>query len=90
MTDPVTPGVTDSLVAAYLHDVVRMELHHWVPGASQRLINRAFALMKVPYHEPYQTEDCGPRHRDHPMVPDWVAGHYVLKCVLCGRLFDHS
>jgi hypothetical protein len=82
--------VTDAEVAAHLHRVVGLELGHWVPGASQRLIARAFALMDVPYPGPYQEEDCGPRHRDHPLVADWVAGHYVLKCCLCQRLFEHS
>jgi len=89
VTDTVMPGVTDPEASAYLHDVVKLELDHWIPNASQRLIKRAHEFMGVPYGAPV-APDCGPRHRDHALVADWVAHWYVMKCATCGRLFDHS
>lgn len=75
--------------AALLHRVVELELMHWVPNASQRLVHRAFTLVGQPHREP-QAPDCGPRHRDHPLIATWVAGWYVMQCCRCDRLFEHS
>lgn len=73
----------------HLAAVVRLELKHWVPGASQRLIYRAANALGL--KQPYPTvDDHGPDPASHPLVPDWVAGMYLMRCATCCRLFPTS
>lgn len=76
--------------AAMLRHIVQAELDHWVPDASQRLIWRAGLLLGLPTIPEPTRPDCGPKHISHPLIADWVAGIYVMRCVSCNRLFDHS
>lgn len=72
-----------------LAQVVRAELKHWVPGASQRLIYRAANAMG--FKQPYPTRpDCGEAASAHSLVADWVAGMYLMRCASCLRLYPTS
>jgi hypothetical protein len=82
--DPFTvdEGVT------LLKEVVTSELDHWIPGASQRLINRAsLILVGSPILGAATEADHGPNPADHALLQDWVAGIFVLRCVTCAHLF---
>ena len=77
---------TEAQARQMLRDVVALELKHWVPGASQRLIYRAANAMGI--KQPYPTaDDHGPNPADHPLVRDWVAGWPLMRCATCCRLF---
>lgn len=78
--------------AAFLfQDIVKAELHNWVPGASQRLLFRAGAALgfQQPHPELAQVLDCGPATGDHAVFSDWVAGLFVLRCSSCFRIFPN-
>lgn len=73
---------------ALLKEVVTSELDHWVPGSSQRLINRAsLVLVGSPILAAATETDHGPGPADHALLQDWVAGIFVLRCVTCAHLF---
>lgn len=72
-----------------LRDVVLLELRHWVPGASQRLIYRAGNALGLKQPWP-MADDHGPDAGAHALVADYVAGLYLLRCVTCCRLFHHD
>lgn len=73
---------------ALLKDVITSELEHWIPGASQRLINRAGVLLVGNAILDSAIEaDHGPNPADHALRQDWVAGIFVLRCVTCSHLF---
>lgn len=72
-----------------LAQVVRAELKHWVPGASQRLIYRAANAMG--FKQPYPVrDDCGEAAASHSLHADWVAGLYLMRCASCLRLYPTS
>lgn len=69
--------------------IVDAELRNWVPGASQRLLYRAGAVLGIAQPNPqYGTADCGPATSDHALIATWVVGRYVYRCSSCFRLFD--
>lgn len=73
----------------HLAAVVRLELKHWVPGASQRLIYRAANALG--FKQPYPLrDDCGPDAASHSLHADWVAGMYLMRCASCLRLYPTS
>lgn len=73
---------------ALLKEVVTSELDHWIPGASQRLINRAsLVLVGSPILGAATEADHGSGPADHALLQDWVAGIFVLRCVTCSHLF---
>lgn len=73
---------------ALLKEVITSELEHWVPGSSQRLINRAGVLLVGgPILIGATEADHGPGPADHALLQDWVAGIFVLRCVTCSHLF---
>jgi hypothetical protein len=78
--------INDADARAMMRRVVEAELANWVPGASQRLIHRASALLGGFFPAP-STEDHGPDRARHPLCADWVGGMYLHRCVSCGRLF---
>ena len=70
-----------------MREVISAELAHWVPDASQRLIWRAArALGFEPTPRPGYV-DCGAERIDHPLVPAWEYGLYLMRCSACARLF---
>lgn len=73
---------------ALMARIVTAELDAWVPNASQRLLFRAAAALGV-FAAPLVTDapDCGLERSWHAIVPDWLAGLYVHRCVTCGRLY---
>lgn len=73
---------------ALLREVVKTEVEHWVPDASQRLIRRAsLALGFENLLDPDFQKDHGPLPQDHALVMDWVVGIYVARCATCAHLF---
>lgn len=80
----------DAEARSALHDIVALELAHWVPGASQRLIWRAARMLDLPTFPKPERDDCGPAAGDHALTADWVAGHFVLHCATCHRLFPYN
>jgi hypothetical protein len=72
---------------AALQAIVRLELRHWVPDASQRLIRRASLLLGFPAAPVPTSKDHGPGRNDHALFPNWVAGLYMEQCATCHRLF---
>lgn len=70
-----------------IQDIVKLELANWVPGASQRLIRRASALLGFAVGPMPLADDHGPNPGDHALFPDWTGGQYVQKCAGCHRLF---
>lgn len=82
-----TPHRDEAFLA--LQEVVRLELKHWVPDASQRLIRRASNVLGFPVTTAPTAKDHGLDRVDHALFPDWTAGLYVLKCATCHRLFQH-
>lgn len=71
-----------------LKEVVRGELDHWVPDASQRLIGRASLVLGLDVLlDPQIEKDHGPRPQDHALIGDWVCGIYVMRCATCAHLF---
>ena len=79
---------TEEEAEALLREVLSSEMDHWVPNASQRLINRA-ALILAGSHllDPILEMDHGHNPGDHALTQDWVCGIFVLRCVTCARLF---
>lgn len=74
--------------AELLKSVVQAELDHWVPDASQRLINRAATVLADgPILDPVLASDHGNNPGDHALIQDWVCGIFVLRCCTCARLF---
>lgn len=74
--------------AELLKAVVQAELDHWVPDASQRLINRAATVLADgPILDPVLAPDHGNNPGDHALIQDWVCGIFVLRCCTCARLF---
>jgi hypothetical protein len=71
--------------------IVRAEMANWVPGASQRLLNRVghhFGFLPSgPLPFGYDWDDCGPDRAAHALIPDWVADVYVHRCATCHRLY---
>lgn len=68
--------------------IVRAELDHWVPNASQRLLFRAGAALGVQQPDPSRmSADCGPDRHQHALVADWVSTMYVYRCASCVRLY---
>lgn len=81
------PHDADPQVRQMFQDIVKAELAHWVPGASQRLIYRAGLVLGV--HQPMpRRDDCGPERINHALVSYWVAGLYLHRCSTCFRLFE--
>lgn len=69
--------------------IVRAELRHWVPGASQRLLYRAGRIVGIQQPNPAHAQaDCGADRADHALISDWVAGLYLHRCSSCFRLFE--
>lgn len=69
--------------------IVRAELAHWVPDASQRLLFRAGRALGVPQPDPVTARpDCGPSARLHSLCSEWVAGVFLYRCTTCFRLFE--
>jgi hypothetical protein len=69
--------------------IVRAELRHWVPGASQRLLYRAGRVVGIEQPNPAKgRRDCGADRTDHALISDWVAGLYLHRCSSCFRLFE--
>lgn len=80
-TEDDTKACEDALYA-----VVAAELNNWVPGASQRLIRRAADSLRLVAGIGYEdVEEC-PDDR-HCRIYDWVAGHFVLRCIICDNMF---
>lgn len=74
--------------AQMFHVVVRSELDHWVPDASQRLIHRAGHALGVRHPVMLSDNpDCGAEPGWHALVADWIAGIYVRRCVTCCRIY---
>lgn len=73
--------------ALLFQDVVKAELKHWVPGASQRLLFRAGRALGIEQPEP-RNPDCGQLRSYHALVSDWVAGLYVQRCSSCARIYE--
>lgn len=68
--------------------IVRAEMTHWVPNASQRLLFRAGAALGIRQPNPAGLRaDCGPDRINHATVADWVGTQYVYRCVNCARLY---
>lgn len=85
----VTGEEIDSEARQMFQAIVRAELAHWVPGASQRLLYRAGRIVGVDQPNPAKGEaDCGPDRADHALISDWVAGLYLMRCSSCFRLYD--
>jgi len=81
-------NLTKSNAEALLREVVRTEIEHWVPDASQRLIQRASAALGIePPLDPAFKRDHGPLPQDHALVMTWVCGWYVARCATCAHLF---
>lgn len=69
--------------------IVRAELRHWVPGASQRLLYRAGRVVGIEQPNPAKGQsDCGADRADHSLINDWVSGLYLHRCSSCFRLFE--
>ena len=87
--DEPTGGVDDPQVREMFRDIVRAELAHPVPGASQRLLYRAGLCLGIPQPNPAKgLRDCGPDVGDHALISDWVLGLYLHRCSNCFRLFE--
>lgn len=72
-----------------LKHIVRAELAHWVPGASQRLLYRAGRIVGIEQPNPANGQpDCGDDPEHHALISDWVAGLYLHRCSNCFRLFQ--
>lgn len=68
--------------------IVRAELAHWVPDASQRLLYRAGRIVGIEQPNPAKGQrDCGAERADHALISDWVAGLYLHRCSNCFRVF---
>lgn len=80
--------LSEDEATALLRRVVLAEMEHWVPNVSQRLIRRAFLALGR-HRAPAIVDDHGGKRTDHALVPDWVAGVYLMQCVTCRRLFQH-
>lgn len=79
---------TEAEAELLLREVVVTELAHWIPGNSQRLINRAsLVLVGAPILDPIMADDHGASPANHTLFQDWVCGIYVLRCTTCARLF---
>lgn len=76
------------LATMQLQDIVRAEIRNWIPNASQRLIRRASVMLDLPCMPVPITEDHGPDRAEHALIPDWVGGLYLMRCVTCNRVFD--
>jgi hypothetical protein len=74
-------------VISLMQSIVLAEAKNWVPGASQRLIRRAALALELPAPPEPVSPDHGDSPGDHPLVADWTAGLYVLRCVTCERMF---
>jgi hypothetical protein len=69
-----------------MDQIVRAEVAHWVPNASQRLIRRAGLALGFSMHR-FEHLDHGAELRWHAVVRQWQWGTAYLQCVDCGRLF---
>lgn len=87
--DEPTGGVDDPQVREMFRDIVRAELAHPVPGASQRLLYRAALVLGIRQPDPAKGQrDCGADVGDHALISDWVVGLYLHRCSNCFRLFE--
>lgn len=74
--------------------IVRSEIDHWVPDASQRLLSRAALALNLT--EAYtgrliaSDPDCGPGESQHVWTMDCVAGVDCARCTWCCRLGPES
>jgi hypothetical protein len=80
--------LSEDEATALLRRVVLAELENWIPNASQRLIRRAVLALGGHMTEAV-AKDHGGRRINHVLIPDWVAGIYLMRCVTCHRLFQH-
>lgn len=85
----VTGDERDAESHSMFREIVKAELGHWVPNASQRLLYRAGRIIGIDQPDPAKgLRDCGPDRAHHALISDWVAGLYLYRCVNCFRLFD--
>lgn len=83
----ITGDGADSDGQQLFQTIMRAELAHWVPNASQRLLYRAGRLLGVQQPNPATGRpECG--EHAHALNSEWIVGIYVRRCVHCFRLLE--